>query len=486
MLTLSEIKKRLEVNLQEYPDIYARYLAGVPTVCAHLNALASFLADQAVDLEKAQLEPFIKSNERTILADAVNKGILPIATPCQHKLRIENKGNNPCSLSAGRLLSDAEGRIWRLIQTANIPDNTSTIVVVEQSTLRHLNYNARIKETFHTVELDLQEDSHLAGLTVSDDSGNVYTYCKRWMNVEAGKYAYTLKMDSRKRIGVEFGDSERVGQTLQPNTLLTFSILETDGEVDVNHLLEASLEEIIQADEAKLELEFVSNGLIRSGANPLNTEQLRLLSSYPTYDDNAVLLSDFDHAVRKKFMNRCHYLTIWNESVHSTYYPKDITNDDINKLKVAFKPKAKADKDQLIYDLKRYIKSLDSLYDESNVDIIDVEQRAFRVVISAKLAPVHNTDAVKEEIRNLLLSKYGQNLTATSYFLPDGFNTQDISKLLTSHISAFQDKISDFKIQVEDIAENPIKPHQCVFMTKDSISIEISRTALSGASLWTD
>jgi hypothetical protein len=35
------------------------------------------------------------------------------------------------------------------------------------------------------------------------------------------------------------------------------------------------------------------------GANPLSIDQMRLLASYPTHDDNAVFLGNFDFLVRK-------------------------------------------------------------------------------------------------------------------------------------------------------------------------------------------
>lgn len=88
-------------------------------------------------------------------------------------------------------------------------------------------------------------------------------------------------------------------------------------------------------DEQKLTFKFVSDGLIRSGADPLSVAQMRVLASYPSlYDENAVYLGNFDFLVRKKFMSRCHFISVWNENIQDKYYGATYT--DINHLHLAF------------------------------------------------------------------------------------------------------------------------------------------------------
>lgn len=482
MLKQSDVKKRLLINLQDTPEIALRYQNGDPLVTAMLQAQAGMIADQSADIDQAQIEPFIKSNVRTILADATNKGILPIATPCQHYIEIENKGLAAVSISAGRYIDDIQGRTWRLLQTANIGPGEISQVQAEQSQIRVEQYQAIYTESFHQVQLNIQDELYLSGIKVQDDQGGAYLRRQNWLNCSPGEYAYNVKTDSMRHVIVEFGDDLRCGRTIQANDILNFELTETDGKIDTSVLREASLQELITSDEAKLQLKFTSGGLIRTGTDPLSIEQLRLLSSYPTHDQSAVFLSDFDYVVRKAFMSRCNYLTVWNEAVQDRYY--SATLDDINHLQLAFSAKNESESEQLAIDIKNYIGEIDSLY-KGRVHQHAVEVRYFNLEVNAKLASVHNVDTVREQIITLLLSKYGRDLLASSYFLADGFNTQEITKSLKDNIAAFQDHISDFSIISDDLVLNPIKPHQWCYMDKSSIKVNIKRTATSGNNLWT-
>lgn len=481
MLTHDDLKKRLQIYLQDYPEIALRYSNGDPTVTAMLQAIAGMIADQSQDIDTAITEPFIKSNVRTILADATNKGILPLGTPCQHYLDIENKGASHVALSTGRLIEDLQGRVWRIMQDVSVDAGALVKVQAEQSEVKSRDYQVIYSEPFHKVDLDIDDDLHLSAINIKDGMGNIYQHFTRWMNCDAGEYAFNLKTDSLRKITVEFGDSERCGVTLQANSTMTFELILTDGYVDTLTLREAALQEVTSNAEGKLQLKFSDNGLIRSGSDPLSIEEMRLLASYPTYDPNAVFLGNFDYMVRKTFMSRCRYLAVWNEAIQDKYYGASF--DDINRLQVAFVAKNEVDKIQIGYEIKQLIGELDSLY-LNRVKVNTVETRPFKLQINARLAPVHNADSVKNQIISLLLARFGQDSLASSYFIPDGFNSQEISDSIRKNIAAFQDHISDFSLLVEDVSINPIQPHQWTFLTEQSITIDIKRTAVTGANLW--
>lgn len=481
MSALNEVKKRLLINLQDTPDVAMRYQNGEPLVMAMLQAMAGMIADQSTDINMAIIEPFIKSNVRTILADATNKGILPVVVPCQHYADFENKGQTALTVSAGRYIEDAQGRIWRLLQTANMEPGSIAKVLVEQSQVRTLEHQTIFTETFLQVELAIQEDLYLCGIRVYDDSGNNYNYRKRWMNCPAGEHAYNLKTDSMRTITAEFGDSARCGVTVPANTVLKFEIIESDGEIETSRLREASLQELVNSKEGKIQVKFTEGGLVRSGTDSLSIEQLRLLSSYPTHDEDAVFLGEHDYTVRNKFMSRCDYLTVWNEATQDIYYKANL--DDMNHLQLAFVAKNSAEAGQLGLDIVKYIGQIDSLY-KDRVHIRSVETRNFSIQVNARLASVHNVETIKEQIYTLLLARYGRESLASSYFLADGFNIQEISDAIKKNIVAFQDHISDFTLLTQDLTLDPIKPHEWVYMSRDSIQIKIERTANSGANLW--
>ncbi|HQZ59127.1 MAG TPA: hypothetical protein PLQ39_05480, partial [Acinetobacter sp.] len=108
MLTQRDFEQKLLAEIND-AEIVARYEVGDPLVVQQIRANAAYLALLAREIDVASLEPFIKTRERSIVADATNKGILPIATPCQYTLEIKNNGASTVSLSAGRVIEDNAG-----------------------------------------------------------------------------------------------------------------------------------------------------------------------------------------------------------------------------------------------------------------------------------------------------------------------------------------------------------------------------------------
>lgn len=482
MLTASEIEQKVLIRLQDYPEIAARYATGDPTIKASIAAQITMLSLLSFEIDVSEAEPFLKSRERTILADSSNKGIIPIATACKHTLRAYNSHKSAVTLIAGRYIEDVQGRTWRLLETANVPAEGQVDVQVEQSELRVIKHTAITSDPFQQVYIELQGDMHLANISVTDSEKNNYAYKPKWMNVDKGEYAVIFKTDSKQRMIVEFGDSERFGRTLTANTEIEFTVIETYGEIDVSKLKEASLAEIKNSNEQKVTFKFLDDGLIQNGVDPLSIDHLRLLSSYPNYDDNAVFLGDFDYNVRRKFMAQTDYIHVWNEAIHETYYGASITN--INHLFTCIKPKNQNELPQLKTKISQHIAKLDSLY-KDKVKFMDVEERAFTILIRGTLNPVHNVDDVKQQVTAFLLGLYGRGKIAASYYLSEGFNIQEMSKKIRDNITAFQDQVSDYYIISEDLANNPIKPHQWLYLSEASIQFDLKVRASHGQGLWT-
>lgn len=482
MPTLSKIKQVTEIALQDFPVTMARYRAGDPTVTAQLNAIQHMLAEIGRDVEISELEPFRKSREATILADASNKGILPIGTPCQHTVRISNVGAERATLQSGRVFEDGQGRPWRLLQNAEIQGHGFTDVLAEQSQVRQITRTIIETIPFYQFTVPIEDDMSMVTMAVTDQDNNIYNFITRWMNTQAGERAITLNTNSLREITLEFGDSTRFGRTLEANTELTISIIETYGELDATALKEAMLQQTNTALEAKLQMKFVSDGLVRMGADPLSIDQMRLLASYPTHDDNAVFLGNFDFLVRKKFMARSHYLHVWNETIHERHFGASINN--INHLFVCVVPKHPNEYPLICNEIRELIGRVDSLYSGDKTVFLEVEERPLNLYINATLSSVHDVEAVKSQIQTLLISNYGKEQIASSYNLEEGFNLQEIVKLMNTQIVAFQDRQSDFNISIEDLSNAPIKPNQWLYLSDQSIHINIKRSSGVGGGLW--
>lgn len=475
MLTQADFEARLVANLDDF-EILERYNAQDPIVLKYLRSLGAYLALFSQDVDISEIEPFLKTRDRSIIADATNKGILPIGMPTQHIIEVINRSSNSITLSQGRIIEDnSGGRPWRLLQSVTVNAGGIGEVLGEQSEYREVQYTVTNTDAFHRVLLPLREDLSLAGLTVRDNSNQTYNLKKRWMNVPPLDFAFNLTTDSLRRLFIEFGDDERAGRTAQANQVFTFGLLETYGEVEISRLKDASLVDVLTTDETKVSVRFKQGGIVRAGADPLNISQLKVLSSYPAlYDENAVFLGNFDYSVRQKFMARCHFIAVWNENEQDRYY--GVTYQDINHLHIAIVAKNEAEQANLELEIIQYIGQLDSLY-KDRVKVHAVIEKPFALTLNGRLAAVHDLDGVKAQIKGLMVDRYGRSKLSASRWLVNGFNSQEISTQLRKNITAFQDNISDFSLIVPNTLN---KPHEWVYIAQDSITLNLERTAETG------
>lgn len=481
-MTLEELRSIALRALSAYPEIHTRYISGDPTITANVEAIMHMLVEIKRDVDVSELEPFIKSRVATILADATNKGILPLATPCRHYVEVKNNGTASTTLSSDRVIEDGQGRLWRLLETANTIPGQTVEVLCEQSEVRYVQHQINVSEPFYRYEVLLQDELDLVKIGLKDQNENSYKFVNNWMNAAKNDRTVNIRTNSFRKMIIEFGDSNRFGRTVQSNEVYTFEIIETHGEIDVTALKEASIQETRNNNENKLSLRFKSGGLQRMGADPVTIDQMRLLASYPTHDQNAVFLGDFDFLVRKKFMTRTEYITVWNETLNEKIYGADYRN--INHLFVTFVPKYESETAILQQEIRDLIGFADSLYAGDKVVFREKQDRHFNLTIKAVLPPVHDINSVKDQIRTLLLGRYGKGSVATSYYAANGLSVQEIISVLGRGIQAFQDRQSDFRVIAEDVEANPIQPHQHLFMTEESITLDVQRALGQGETLW--
>ena len=482
----NNILESIGSHINDYPEIAERWRAGDPTVRAMLTSIVEVAVFLKRDNDVNAIEPFIKSKNRTIIADAINKGILPVATPCQHKVTIENGANTTMSLSQGRLIEDGTGRQWRLLAAVTMAAGEVKKVLAEQSIINSARITIPVNEPFYTLALTTTDDAYFSSIGVTNmTSGEVYQHSPKFMNAGIGQATYTLQSDNLTNVNLIFGASGRAGRTVQAGEVYEIAISQCYGEVDATSLRQASLNELLISDESKLNIYFKAGDMIRAGANPLTINQLRLLASFPAmYDRNAVFMGNFTFLVMQHFMNRLDYMAIWNETIHERYYGAAL--DNINHLNLVVIPKLNTanEKAQLITDIQQLVARADSLLD-GRVRVMSATERPYQINITGRLAAVHDMDSVRIQIKELLLENYGKGSLAANHHNADGFNLQEISTRLRNKVVAFQDRISDFTVSGEDVTQNPVKPHEWAFLSDASITINLTRTADSGNAIWT-
>lgn len=484
MLQRASLNNAITNALNDFPEVAERWQVGDPTVTVMLNAIREMAIALSRDNDTNTIEPFIKSKDRTIIADAISKGILPVATPCQHLLTIENKGNATVTLSQGRIVEDGTGRQWRLLSSITVKAGESQTVICEQSIIQQYQIDIKTSEPFYQVDVAVSDDMYLSAIGVTNRTTNTpFNYKPKFMNAPAGDTAYTIFSDDFVNLSLLFGEDKRAGQTVQAGDSYQIDITQSYGYVDVTNLKQGALANILTDDERYLNMYFKYGGLVRSGANPLNVAQLRLLASFPsTYDQNAVFMGNFDMLVRQHFMSRFDYMMIWNETTHEKFYGANLNN--INHQNLAVIAKNPNEQALLVSDIQKMVTRADSLLD-GRVRVMAVAERPYQITINATLSGVHDTDTVKNQIKELLLERYGRGTISASHPNSDGFNRQEIATVIRGQVPAFQDRISDFTVIGESTSQNKIKPHEWIYLTRDSIKINIERTADAGNSMWT-
>ncbi len=482
MLQQAELETIILGVLGDYPQIAERYRAKDPTVCAMIGSIKHLIVALSQDMHHNASEPFIKSKDKTIIADAISKGILPTATPSRHRVQIENMGTAPVSLSAGRVIEDNMGRPWRLLSATRVNAQAKVIVECEQSVQIEHRHLCGVTEPFYWLNLPIHEDMHLASISITKPAtSTVYRYTPKFMNAKAGEAVYTLVSENLSSISVIFGDDARCGQTIQAGDQLVITLTHSYGKIEPDTLKNATLQSLHTADEKRLGLIFVPDGLVRAGTSPLSIDQMRLLASFPsTYDQNAVFMANFDMLLRQHLMDRIAFMSVWNETLHERHYGASV--DNINHLNLTIVAKNSRDQAALENDAKLLIAKADSLLD-GRVRIKAVEQKSYALTIEGVLAGVHDIDGVSAQIKGLLLSRYGKQSIAASYPNPNGFNSQEIATLIRTQIPAFQDRISDFVVKRGN--NNLIRPHEWVYLTENSITVTLTRTADVSANIWT-
>jgi hypothetical protein len=76
MYTKADFLKAIDNTIANYPAVAPFYYARDPRILQKLEAMATMLSMTSAQIEVAMAEPFEKSRDATILADAAMRGII--------------------------------------------------------------------------------------------------------------------------------------------------------------------------------------------------------------------------------------------------------------------------------------------------------------------------------------------------------------------------------------------------------------------------
>jgi len=449
MFLKSDFMAALENAVVLRPAVATAYRAGDPRLIAQIEAMATMLSMVSAQIDAAEVEPFTKGRIGTVMADASLKGVLPLARPGRVSLTVTSAAAAAVAIIAGRMLVDGKGRRYVVDAGATVPAGGSATITASQLTTRTVTHTVSASVPFYSAQVPESVDGlFLAGIEVSDPGG-AYAYTPEFCNIAAGARIFHAETDEFRRLFLRFGASDALGAVVgyQPpaGTVLTMTVRECTGAVELSTAAAFALEYVGSTDEGNLSLNLAS--LLTAGSNPPDVDTLRMLARYPAlHDSNAVFLSNFDFLLRRQITG-IEFLSIWNEQVEESVRGASVAN--INTLFVSISVPSQSDAVTQA-QVRAVIGKADDSY---RVTFKPMILRPQPVQVIARVAAVHDTADVAAQIKSRLLALYGRGTVTAAQGLARTLRIQAIHDDLRRSIPALQDQISDFNISTEEVAQ---------------------------------
>lgn len=486
MLTKADFQQAIRDSISAYPAISPLYQAGDPRITQHLDAMATMLSMFSAQLETAMSEPFEKTRDATVLADAAMRGIVRKATPARVQIRADNNSGSSFLVESGRTILDSSGIAYRIETSATVSAGGFSLFEAVQQRTVVIKHIVTGSEPFYAIEIPVaDDDSHISGVAVSDGDGE-FVHRERYVNTFPDERVFHVEADDRQRVYVRFGFDGVVGVQPQDGREISIAISYASGEVSIAFGSPFSFEYIGSPQEASIDLKM--NSLLLPGQNPPEMSVLRDLSRYPSvYDHNAVFLGEFDFLVRRNFPT-LRFLSVWNESAEEQ--ARGASLDNINTLFVAclsmignetvlsqtsdlspVQPTVIADGSLTTtqLEIKRAILAADDSY---KVKFFTPVRSKINIAITARVSTSYVASDVKAKIEEAILAEFGETAAASKRGRSRPLY-QRVYSLLRSRIAALTGTNADLVVVIDDPVALLARPEMWRYVSADSLSVSV-------------
>lgn len=484
MLTKADFMRAIKADIHKYPALAPLYHAGDPRILQHIEAIATMLAMYSTQMDMAMAEPFEKSRDATILADAAMRGIVRRAKAARVQIQAENHGEAPYVIESGRTIVDAAGLNWQIETSCTIEGKSTGVFEAVQMRFVEHTHTVNHSEPFYSVQIPPSDgDDFLCALSVRDALGEFF-HAQQYNNIAAGERVFHVESDDRQGVFVRFGFDGVVGTQPKDGEQIYIQIAYSAGEVTPEFGSPFAFEYLRHPNESQIELKM--HKLLLSGENPPSMALLRYFARYPSvYDSNAVFLGEFDFLVRRNFPS-LRFLSVWNEAAEERARGANIEN--INTLFVACVSK---DGDELVLDEQdrlnpvapRLLENLSRTQREIR-DCILAADNSYKVKfytpvrakidieIQATVATSYIVSDVQDKIREAILEQFGEHSQAARH----GQNRplyKQIYQLLREKIEALQSGTSDLTVHIRDADTQIVRREMWRFVAEDSLMVRV-------------
>lgn len=204
----------------------------------------------------------------------------------------------------------------------------------------------------------------------------------------------------------------------------------------------------------------------QAGDDPMDIGTMREICSYPgIYDDSAVFGSNFDFVVRKA-ISPVKFLSIWNEAREEAV--RGPSQDNINALFVAVR-KAGTTEAVLKSEITTVITRADNSYKIKFVPVIDV---VVPMVVTLTIPSVYDSGAVMQQVRELLLKKYGPESAWAKRGEAQILEKDIYALMVDNNVTALAARLGN--LTIESIGDGaPLLPEHYRYITNDSLVINV-------------
>lgn len=473
MYSKSDFDTAVENTIASYPTVAARYKTGDPTVTALIGSVTQIAAMLSQQIEIEGIEAFEKVRDATILADAAVRGLVPQGIPTRVSLNVANSDVSPYTLGAGRTLSDAGGNDYVVDTPVTVPAGGTGTADCLQQTQRVLTETVTTSQPFYMIQVPPAADgSFIAGISVADSAGNEFTYAPRFTNISDGEQVYTVEVDEYQNIYVKFGYGGVVGYQPAAGEVFTLTATDTVGAITIATGSPFSLDNIETPQDSLVTLTLGS--VLIQGQDPMDIATLRELCKYPAaYDQNAVYLGEFDYLIRSNVPGLL-FLSVWNEQVEESV--RGASEDNINKLFVAFVPPVGGDQTAYEAQITSVIQGADNSY---KIGFVTANVVKIVAGVNATIARVYDQTAVSQQISDVVLAQYGQTAPAVTF---GQFTVQNkvINQLLRANVPALQDSASDYAVTLAPVTGQ--LPEDYRYMDATSLTVTVALSTYTSGS----
>lgn len=462
MKTKADFQQRIADTISSYAVASPLYQARDPILLAQLEAMASMLAMMSAEQDVAAMEPFTKARDMTVLADASVKGVLPFGTATKVKILVATTSTTPLPITSGRRLLDAQGRVYTVTLGATIPALGSGYIEAVQQSSRILTHTVTASQPFYKIEVANPEIGYIVDVLAADETG-AFEYTADFVNVANGDRVFNLMTDENRKLYVQYGFSGVVGFQPDAGSVITMTVTDTEGDIDIAAGAVFAFEYASTTIEAGVKM--TMQQVLVPGAAPMDIATMREVCSYPSvYDSNAVYQGNFDFLVRRN-LSPFQFLSIWNEQREEQV--RGASEDNINTLFISAR-KIGVDDATLRSAIATIINRADDSYRLKFVAVQDIE---IQVVAQIFAQSVYDFAVVEQQARDLILAEYGIN-SAWAKRGEAKIMYKDLYDVLVDGIQALQDRKSDLRITVEGV-DLDVSPEQFRYVSAGSLTVTV-------------